>query len=57
LLDYIATQNVGGRNIERHHGKVNRIVYYKMVTGKATEYLMVYLTADDLVTDFDYFDD
>lgn len=56
-LDYIASQDIGGRHIERHNGKVNRIVYYKLVTRKATEYLMIYLTPDDLVTDFDYVDD
>lgn len=56
-LDYIASQDVGGRHIERHHGEVNRIVYYKLVTKKANEYLMIYLTSDDQVTDFDYVDD
>jgi predicted metalloprotease with PDZ domain len=56
-LDYVASQNVGGRNITRHDGQVNRIVYYKLVTRKATEYLMIYLTSDDLITDFDYVDD
>jgi predicted metalloprotease with PDZ domain len=56
-LDYIASQDVGGRNIERHNGIVNRIVYFKLVTRKATEYLMIYLTSDGLVTDFDYVDD
>lgn len=56
-LDYIASQNVAGRNIERHGGVVSRIIYYKLTTAKHSEYLMVYLTADSLVTDFDYTDD
>ena len=56
-LDYINSQNVAGRHIERHHGEVSRIGYYKLVTAKKTWYLMVYLTANGLVTDFDYVDD
>jgi hypothetical protein len=56
-LDYIDSQNVAGRHIERHHGEVDRITYYKLGTAKKTRYLMVYLTADGLVTDFDYEDD
>jgi hypothetical protein len=56
-LNYIDSKNVAGRHIERHHGEVNRISYYKLVTAKKTRYLMVYLTADGLVTDFDYVED
>jgi hypothetical protein len=48
---------VAGRNIERHHGEVSRISYYKLVTDKKTQYLMVYLTSNGLVTDFDYVED
>jgi predicted metalloprotease with PDZ domain len=56
-LDYVASQNVDGRGIERHGGVVSRIIYYKLTTNKRSEYLMVYLTPDGLVTDFDYVDD
>jgi hypothetical protein len=37
--------------------EVSRISYYKLVTTKKTRYLMVYLTADRLLTDFDYVED
>jgi hypothetical protein len=56
-LEYIDSQNVAGRHIERHHGEVSRISYYKLVTATKTRYLIVYLTADALVTDFDYVED
>jgi hypothetical protein len=56
-LDYIDSQSVAGRHIERHHGEVSRINYYKLVTAKKTRYLMVYLTGKRLVTDFDYVED
>jgi hypothetical protein len=56
-LDYLDSQSVAGRHIERHHGEVSRINYYKLVTEKKTRYLMVYLTDNGLVTDFDYVED
>src|SRR5579863_1134338 len=57
LLGLHASQNVAGRGIERHGGVVNRIIYYKLTINNRSEYLMVYLTPDGLVTDFDYADD
>jgi predicted metalloprotease with PDZ domain len=56
-LDYIDSQNVAGRHIERHQSEVSQISYYKLVMTKKTRYLMVYLTADRLLTDFDYVED
>ncbi len=56
-LDYIDSQGVGGRGLERHHGDVSRIAYYKLTTDKHSRYLMVYFTHDGLVTDFDYVED
>jgi len=56
-LEYIDSQSVAGRNIQRHRGEVSRISYYKLVTEKKIRYLMVYLTSDGLVTDFDYVED
>jgi hypothetical protein len=56
-LDYVASQDVAGRGIERHGGAVSRIIYYKRTTNKRSQYLMVYLTPDGMLTDFDYEDD
>jgi hypothetical protein len=56
ILTYVASQNVAGRQIERHGGQVSRIIYYKLISKKKDTYLMVYLTQDDLLTDFDYVD-
>lgn len=36
---------------------MGRISYYKLGTAKKTRYLMVYLTPDGLVGDFDYVED
>ena len=41
------------RNIERHGGKVARILYCRLLTDQAPRNVLVYLTADGLVTDQD----
>jgi hypothetical protein len=55
-LSYVAAQDVAGRGIERHSEKINRIIYYRLVTDKATRDLLLYLTADGLLTDYDIVD-
>jgi predicted metalloprotease with PDZ domain len=56
-LQYIASQDVASRGIERHHGKVGQINYYKLTTDRLTTFLLVFLTPEGLVTDFDFVDD
>ncbi|MGH7485193.1 MAG: cell envelope integrity protein TolA, partial [bacterium] len=55
-LQFVAAQNVEGRNIERHGSKVARIIYYRMITDKGTTMLLVHLTSDGLITDVDAVD-
>jgi hypothetical protein len=52
-LAFIAAQDVGQQNIERHGAKVSRILYGRMRTNSASRKILVYLTADGLVTDQD----
>ena len=56
-LSFIAAQDVAGRGIERHGGAVSRILYYQLLTNKAPRYVLVYLTADGMITDEDIVDD
>ena len=56
-LSFLAVQDVSDRPIERHGAKVSRIRYYKMITERATRYVLVYLTADGLITDLDAVED
>jgi len=56
-LTYISSDNVYGRNIVRHGSKVVRVNTYKYVTNTASKYVLVYLTADNLMTDEDIVDD
>jgi uncharacterized protein YkuJ len=55
-LQYVGAQNVQGRNIERHGAKVARVVYYRMMAGAGPALLLVHLTADGTITDFDVVD-
>ncbi len=56
-LTWLFTENVGDRGLERHGGKVDRVLTYRFVTDKATRYVLVYLTAGNLITDEDVVED
>jgi CubicO group peptidase (beta-lactamase class C family) len=56
-ISFIAALNVSDRGIERHGGKVARILYTQLLTDQASRKVLVYLTADGLVTDQDVVDD
>jgi len=54
---YVGEESVAGRGIERHHNKVDRILYYRMASVKGSSFVLIYLTADGLVTDLDAVED
>lgn len=56
-LSFIAADDVSDRGITRHDGKVSRILYYRLNGEKTPRYVLVYLTAENLVTDEDVVDD
>ena len=56
-LSFVAAQDVAGRGIERHDGKVARILYYRMTNADGERRLLVHLTADGKVTDVDIVDE
>ncbi len=56
-FSFIADENVAGRNVERHDGRVARIRYYRMTTAEGELKLMVHFTSDGLVTDVDVVDE
>jgi CubicO group peptidase (beta-lactamase class C family) len=55
-LAYVGTQSVAGRNIARHGAAVARVMYYRMTMDASTRLLLVHLTADGAITDFDVVD-
>ena len=54
---FLAEQDVAGRKIERHKGEVSRVLHYRLVTDKADRCVLVHLTADGLITDYDIVED
>ena len=54
---FLAEQDVSSRRIERHKGAVNRVLHYRMVTDKADRGLLIHLTSDGKITDYDIVND
>jgi hypothetical protein len=55
-MAYVGEGNVAGRGLHRHGGDVTRVRYYRVTTAAGTRFILVYLTADGLVTDYDVVD-
>jgi CubicO group peptidase (beta-lactamase class C family) len=55
-LTYLGEENVTGRGLHRHGGDVARVRYYRVTTRAGRRYLLVHLTADGAVTDYDVVD-
>ena len=56
-LTFLHEQAVSGREIERHGSKVENILAFRVSGIKPERKVLVYLTADGLLTDFDLVDD
>lgn len=56
-ITFIGVQDVSARGIIRHGSPVDRIAYYTLVTDGGRRSLLVHLTRDGLITDFDDVDD
>jgi hypothetical protein len=50
---YLGEENVTGRGIRRHGGEVARVRLYRAQPERGQRYLMVHLTAEGAVTDYD----
>jgi CubicO group peptidase (beta-lactamase class C family) len=52
-IAFLGGHDVSGRGIERHGHAVERIAYYILTTDKLQRPLLVHVTKDGLITDFD----
>jgi len=52
-FEFLGIEDIAESGIERHGGKVSRILYGKVAMENGSSYVLVHLTADDLVTDID----
>jgi CubicO group peptidase (beta-lactamase class C family) len=50
---YLGEEDVAGRGIRRHGSDVSRVRLYRMRTQRGERWLMVHLTAEGAVTDYD----
>jgi len=50
---YLGEEDVTGREIRRHGGEVARVRLYRMQTDRGMRYLMVHVTPQGAVTDYD----
>ena len=50
---YLGSTDVSGRGLERHGHVVDRVAYYTLTTDSGQRGLLVYVTKDGLITDFD----
>lgn len=55
-ITFIGAEDVAGRGIERHEGKVGQVLNYKLVAKGAQRYVIIHLTPDGLLTDYDVVD-
>jgi CubicO group peptidase (beta-lactamase class C family) len=55
-VTYLAAQDVTGRRIERHGGAVARVLYFQVETDRGRRWLLVHVTSDNLITDYDVVD-
>jgi CubicO group peptidase (beta-lactamase class C family) len=56
-LVFLAERDVSAREIERHKGKVSRVLHYRLVTDKADRGLLIHMTPDGVITDYDIVED
>jgi hypothetical protein len=50
---YLGDEDVSARGIRRHGSEVSRVRFYRMRTANGERYLMVHVTAQGAVTDYD----
>ena len=43
--------------IERHKGDVSRVLHYRLMKDKGDRFVLVHVTADGLITDYDIVED
>ncbi len=54
---FLAEQDVAGRNVERHKGEVSRVLHYRVVKDNGDRFVLVHVTADGLIADYDIVED
>ena len=51
-MTFLSSQDVAGRGIERHGGAVAKVLSYR-VDAQRPCFILVHVTSDNLITDYD----
>jgi CubicO group peptidase (beta-lactamase class C family) len=52
-VTYLSSQDVTGRRIERHGSAVARVMFYRVETAQRPRNVLVHVTSDNLIADYD----
>jgi CubicO group peptidase (beta-lactamase class C family) len=52
-VTFLSSQDVTGRRIERHGSAVAKVLFYRVETAQRSRCVLVYVTGDNLITDYD----
>jgi CubicO group peptidase (beta-lactamase class C family) len=52
-VTYLSSEDLTGRRIERHGGAVARVLFYRVEAAQRSRFVLVYVTSDNLITDYD----
>ena len=52
-VTYLSSQDVTGRRIERHGSTVAKVMFYRVETAQRSRNVLVHVTGDNLITDYD----
>jgi CubicO group peptidase (beta-lactamase class C family) len=55
-VTFVASQDVTGRRIERHGSAVVKVLFYRLERAEGNRWLLVHVTDDNLITDYDVVD-
>jgi hypothetical protein len=55
-VTFVASQDVTGRRVERHGSAVVKVLFYRLESAQGNRWLLVHVTADNLITDYDVVD-
>jgi hypothetical protein len=52
-VTYVSSQDLTGRRIERHGSAVAKVLFYRVQTAQGSRLLLVHVTSDNLIADYD----
>jgi CubicO group peptidase (beta-lactamase class C family) len=55
-VTYLSAQDVTDRRIERHGAAVAKVLFYRVETARGVRFVLIHVTGDRLITDYDIVD-